>query len=148
MSLRARICVQYSQRWATLPHMRGPNAQRGAAMDPERLSRITTLWTLVRHAHEDAGSEVREAQKVLLDRYGGAIRRYLRGAVRDNEAADELFQEFAYRFLHGDLRKADSGRGRFRDYVRGVLYHLIADYHKQRQRQPRALEFEPSAQES
>ncbi len=114
-------------------------------MDPERLSHITTLWTLVRQAHRDPGSEVRAAQQALLDRYGGAIRSYLRGALRDADAADELFQEFAYRFLHGDLRNADRGRGRFRDYVRGVLFHLIADHHNQRRRQPMHLEIEPAA---
>jgi RNA polymerase sigma-70 factor (ECF subfamily) len=114
-------------------------------MDDQRLSHITTLWTLVRQAHHDAGAELRQAQQKLLDLYGGAVRRYLRGALRDAEAADELFQEFAYRFLHGDLRNADSGRGRFRDYVRGVLFHLVADYHNQRRRQPVHLEMEPAA---
>jgi RNA polymerase sigma-70 factor (ECF subfamily) len=116
-------------------------------MEPQRLSHITTLWTLVRQAHDDAGDEVRSAQQALLDRYGGAVRRYLRGALRDAEAADDLFQDFAYRFLHGDLRNADSGRGRFRDYVRGVLFHLVADYHNKRRRQPLPLEVDPAGRQ-
>ena len=85
------------------------------------------------------GADVGTAQQQLLDRYGDAIRRYLRGALRDEYAADDLFQEFAYRFLHGDLRGVDPRRGRFRDYVKGVLFHLVADYHKKRQRLPRQL---------
>jgi hypothetical protein len=32
--------------------------------------------------------------------------------VRDPDTAAELFQEFACRFLHGDLHGADPGRGR------------------------------------
>jgi RNA polymerase sigma-70 factor (ECF subfamily) len=104
-----------------------------------RLSRISTLWTLVSRAHRDADPAVSAAQGRLLERYGDAIRRYLLGALRDPDTADELYQEFAYRFLHGDLRGADARRGRFRDFVKGVLFHLIADYHKRKQRQPRPL---------
>ena len=112
-------------------------------MDPTnhdaRLSRIPTLWSLVSQAHRDTSAEVHEAQRQLLERYGGAIRRYLLGALRDPDAADELFQEFAYRLLHGDLRGADRQRGRFRDFIKGVLFHLVANYHKKEQRRPEAL---------
>ncbi|MGE3806447.1 MAG: RNA polymerase sigma factor [Gemmataceae bacterium] len=103
-----------------------------------RLSRIETLWTLVRHAHDDAGS-VRSAQEKLLERYGGAVRRYLLGAVRDADVADELFQEFACRLVGGNLGGADPARGRFRDFVKGVLFHLVADHHKRKQREPGGL---------
>jgi RNA polymerase sigma-70 factor (ECF subfamily) len=103
------------------------------------LSRISTLWSLVSRAHHDAGEEVGAAQRELLERYGGAIRRYLLGALRDEDAVADLFQDFAYRFLHGDLRHADPARGRFRDYVKGVLFHLVADYHTKRRRLPRQL---------
>jgi RNA polymerase sigma-70 factor (ECF subfamily) len=103
------------------------------------LSRISTLWSLVSAAQHEPGDESRAAQQKLLERYGSAIRRYLLGAVRDANAAEDLWQEFAYRFLHGDLRNVDPERGRFRDYVKGVLFHLVADYHKKRQRLPRQL---------
>jgi RNA polymerase sigma-70 factor (ECF subfamily) len=104
-----------------------------------RLSRISTLWSLVSLAHHEASDEVCAAQRQLLERYGGAIRSYLLGAVHDEYAAEDLFQDFAYRFLHGDLCGADPRRGRFRDYVKGVLFHLVADYHKKRQRLPRQM---------
>ncbi len=100
----------------------------------ERLNQIATLWTLVRRAHDGADPTASTAQSELIARYGGAIRRYLLGAVRDADLADELFQEFSLRFVKGDLRKADPERGRFRDYVKGVLAHLIADHHNRRQR--------------
>jgi RNA polymerase sigma-70 factor (ECF subfamily) len=111
-----------------------------------KLNQIATLWSVVKRAHADPGDQARAAQEALLERYGGAVRRYLLGALRDHDAADELFQEFAYRFLHGGLKGADRERGRFRDYVKGVLFHLVADYHQRRRREPGQLStgsFEP-----
>jgi RNA polymerase sigma factor (sigma-70 family) len=120
---------------------------QGAVMGPNdaHLSRISTLWTLVLRAHQEPAGEMQAAQKELLERYGGAVRRYLLGALRDPEAADDLFQDFACRLLKGDLRGADSSRGRFRDFVKGVLFHLIADYHNQQRRRPQPLECEPAS---
>jgi RNA polymerase sigma-70 factor (ECF subfamily) len=69
----------------------------------------------------------------LLARYGGAVYSYLLGALRDPEAANDLAQEFALRFLRGDFRRAEAQRGRFRDYLKTALSHLITDYHRQRQ---------------
>jgi len=100
-----------------------------------RLCSITTLWGLVCDAHGAAADAAQDAQRQLLARYGGAIRRYLLACVRDQEAADELFQEFALRFLNGNFRNADPQRGRFRDYVKTILYHLVTNYHRQHQRQ-------------
>jgi RNA polymerase sigma-70 factor (ECF subfamily) len=74
-----------------------------------------------------------------LERYGGAIGRYLLGAVHDPDAAAELTQEFAVRFLRGDFRRADPGRGRFRDYLKTALIHLVTDHHRARQRAPGPL---------
>jgi RNA polymerase sigma-70 factor (ECF subfamily) len=107
-----------------------------------RLSQIPTLWTVVLRAHGGPGDDAGAARQALLERYGGAVRRYLLGALRDLHAADDLFQEFALRLLQGDLRGADRSRGRFRDFVKGVLFHLIADYHRRR-RGPQALVSDP-----
>ncbi len=109
-------------------------------MDPTlRLNEISTLWSMVLQANHDAAEAARQAQRRLLERYGGAVRRYLLGALRDQDAAEELFQEFALLLVHGDLRGADRQRGRFRDFVKGVLFHLIAQHHRQRRRQPHSL---------
>src|SRR5215471_8707719 len=94
-----------------------------------RLNQIATLWSVVRQAHNDPGAQGQAAKAALLERYGGAVHRYLLGALRDRNAAEELAQEFAFRFLHGGLRGADRERGRFRDFVKGGLFHLVADYH-------------------
>ena len=115
-----------------------------------RLNSIATLWTLVCQAHNGSTTGMKSAQEQLLERYEGAIRRYLLGAVRDEDTAQELFQEFAFRFVHGDLRGADRQRGRFRDFVKGVLFHLIADFHNRQKKRPRALapeQPEPAAAE-
>jgi RNA polymerase sigma-70 factor (ECF subfamily) len=105
----------------------------------ERLSRIQTLWTLVRQAHDGPADAVRAAQEQLLRRYGGAVQRYLRGILRDADAADDLFQEFACRLIKGELHGADPQRGRFRQFVKGVLFHLVADHHQRQKRQPAGL---------
>jgi RNA polymerase sigma-70 factor (ECF subfamily) len=104
-----------------------------------RLNSIATLWTLVCQAHDGSTAAMKSAQEQLLERYEGAIRRYLLGALRNEDTAEELFQEFAYRFVHGDLRGADRERGRFRDFVKGVLFHLIADFHNRQKKRPLAL---------
>src|SRR5438128_5533184 len=103
------------------------------------LSQIPTLWSVWQTAQAGPAAEVQAAQARLLERYGGAIRRYLQGAVRDPEAVEELFQESALRLLRGALGGANQQRGRFREFVKGVLFHLIADHHKRRQRLPRNL---------
>jgi RNA polymerase sigma factor (sigma-70 family) len=98
------------------------------------LEHISTLWSVVVRAHDGRPQEAAEAQRVLLLRYATAVRRYLLGALRDAEAADDLFQEFSLRLLRGDLKNADPERGRFRHFVKGVLFHLIADHHRRRGR--------------
>src|SRR5262245_54137586 len=99
--------------------------------EPDRpLQQISTLWTVVCQAHAGAPEAVRAAQEQLLRRYRGAVSRYLLAAVRDAAAAEDLAQEFALRFLQGRLRGADPGQGRFRDFLKGVLAHLVADHHR------------------
>ncbi len=111
--------------------------QGDAVDDDARLSRIETLWSVVRRAHQPDRPQAAAAQQDLLDQYGGAIRRYLLGALRDSDAADEVFQEFALRFVRGDFKNADPERGRFRGFVKTALYHLIVDYQRRDKRDRR-----------
>jgi RNA polymerase sigma-70 factor (ECF subfamily) len=97
----------------------------------DRLSRISTQWDLL-FASQQHRSRSLEAQRRLLIRYGGAIYRYLLAAVRDPDAAEELSQEFALRFVRGDFHRAHPDRGRFRDFLKATLYHLIVDHHRRR----------------
>jgi RNA polymerase sigma factor (sigma-70 family) len=97
---------------------------------------ILTPWTVFGKAHAGSAKSISAAQGELLQRYSRAIHRYLLGALHDREAADELGQEFALRFIRGDCAGADPERGRFRDFVKGVLSHLIADFYRKRGRSP------------
>lgn len=105
-------------------------------MDPldDRLSRIETMWSLVNRAHGPTAHVPAEAQQALLDRYGGAVHRYALAALRSEEAADEVFQEFALRFIRGDFRRADPEKGRFRSFLKTVVYHLIVDHQRKQKR--------------
>jgi RNA polymerase sigma-70 factor (ECF subfamily) len=104
--------------------------------DPDRLSRMQTMWTLVCQAHQGPDEDGQAARAALLDRYGGAVRRYLLGAVRDPDAADELAQDFAVKFLRGDFRNADPEQGRFRSFLKSALFRLVVDYQRRRRHQP------------
>ena len=97
-----------------------------------RLSRIETLWNVVRRSHDAEDSIAVTAQQQLLDIYGGAIRRYLIAALRDVEIAEDLFQEFALKFVNGDFRNVDPAKGKFRFFVKTVIYNLIALHHRKR----------------
>jgi RNA polymerase sigma factor (sigma-70 family) len=119
--------------------------------DPDRLSRMQTLWTLVCKAHQGPEENGRDARAELLDRYGGAVRRYLLGAVHDADAADELAQEFALKFLRGDFRNADPEQGRFRSFLKTALFRLVVDFQRRRKQQPLPMNSrtpEPAANEN
>jgi RNA polymerase sigma-70 factor (ECF subfamily) len=105
----------------------------------DRLSDISTSWTALRQAHAGEPGPAAAARQLLMERYGGAVRRYLRAALRDPHAADELTQEFALGLVSGALRHADPGRGRFRDYVKAALFHLVSKYRRRQRRQPSPL---------
>jgi RNA polymerase sigma-70 factor (ECF subfamily) len=105
----------------------------------QRLSLIPTLWSLVHRAHHGPAEAAHSARRQLLERYGGAVQRYLRKLLHDPDAAQEVFQEFALQLVHGDLRGADPQRGRFRNFVKGTLFHLVADYHKRQREWPGPL---------
>jgi RNA polymerase sigma-70 factor (ECF subfamily) len=105
----------------------------------QRLSGISTRWTLVFQAHAGQADEATGARHRLLLRYSGAAFRYLLGAVRDADAAAELCQEFALRLVRGDFHAAQPERGRFRRYLRTALVHLVNDFHRARRRWPGSL---------
>ena len=59
-----------------------------------------------------------------VERYGPAVRRYLRAAV-PADAADELAQQFFVDLLAGKYRHAEPTRGRFRDYLKTSLFRRV-----------------------
>jgi RNA polymerase sigma-70 factor (ECF subfamily) len=108
----------------------------------QRLSQISTQWTLLFAAHGEAGQthpSGQAARAQLAQRYCGAVYRYLLAAVRDPDVAADLSQDFALRFLQGDFRRAAPERGRFRSYLKTALFNLVADYRRGRQAAARPL---------
>jgi RNA polymerase sigma-70 factor (ECF subfamily) len=105
-----------------------------------RLSRISTVWTLLEKRESQPGEQDHRA--TLIQRYQGAVYRYLLGATRDPDVADDLFQEFALRFIQGAFHGVDRHRGRFRDYLRTVLIHLVCDHQKRQRKQPLPLDLD------
>jgi RNA polymerase sigma-70 factor (ECF subfamily) len=105
----------------------------------QRLSLIATPWSLVYQANHGSADQVNTARKLLVERYAGAVRRYLRRLLSRADAVDDVFQEFTLQLVHGHLRCANPERGRFRNFVKGTLFHLIADYYNGERRWPGPL---------
>ena len=100
----------------------------------EHLSQIPTLWTVLVQAQQPGSAEATNAAQQLLQRYRRPIYRYLLACVRQLDVADELFQEFALRFLRGDFKNADPKHGRFCNYLKTTLHHLVCDHQRKRKR--------------
>ena len=56
-------------------------------------------------AHAE-GSTAQMARHDLFDRYCGAAWRYMLAVTRDEQVAEELFQEFSLRLIRGDFFRA------------------------------------------
>jgi RNA polymerase sigma-70 factor (ECF subfamily) len=110
----------------------------GTDSDPY-LSQLSTEWSLIFLAHGGSPEEAASAQAELMGRYAGAVHRYLLGALHDSDAASELNQEFALRFLRGDFHRADPARGRFRDFVKRSLRNLMIDHRRRSSARPRPM---------
>ena len=104
----------------------------------QHLGRIEIHWTAVFQAHQGRPHDAEAAQAALIQRYAGAVHRHLLASLRDVDAADDISQEFALRFC-GDFKNADPGKGRFRDFLKRTIYHLMMDYHRSRKARPHAL---------
>jgi RNA polymerase sigma factor (sigma-70 family) len=110
-----------------------------------QLNLISTKWSLVYRAHHGPAEGANSARRQLLERYEGAVCRYLRKVVPDADAAEEVFQEFALQLVHGNRGGANPQRGRFRNFLKGTLFHLIADYHKHQREWPGPLPADSAA---
>lgn len=104
--------------------------------DPTRLSQIETLWSMVYGAHGADPDRQTEAQRELISRYGSAIERYLLGALKDQTAADDAYQDFVLKFLKGDFHNVNPDKGRFRNFLKVVLSRLVADHYRRGIRRP------------
>jgi RNA polymerase sigma-70 factor (ECF subfamily) len=96
----------------------------------QHLSLIETHWTMLRNAHASSASLAAEARQVLMQRYCGAVFRYLLRSVREVSVAEDLTQEFALRFIQGKFGQANPESGKFRNYVKGALFRLVKDHYR------------------
>lgn len=106
-------------------------------MNPVDLAQLSTHWSNIFRAREAGGDAALAARNALLLRYVEVVLRYLRAVLRDQHAVDQVCSNFAVRVLESDrlLQNADPERGRFRDYLRTILQHMIADYYREQRRQ-------------
>jgi RNA polymerase sigma-70 factor (ECF subfamily) len=107
---------------------------------PARLSKLTTRWTLYRLAHTGPADAAAMARRLLIEQYAGAAHRYLVALLRDPAAADDLTQDFAVAFIEGKFGTATPERGRFRDYLKSALFHMVARHRQQAGRRPALAE--------
>jgi Sigma-70 region 2 len=98
-----------------------------SAIPNDRLTGIETAQELIMVAQGGDSVAVVSRQRLVL-LYHGAAYRYLIGVLRDTDAAGEIAQDFALRFMRGDFLQADPERGRFRDYLKVVLRNMATDY--------------------
>ena len=93
---------------------------------------MSTQWTVVFQAHSGTPDEKSLAISRLMCRYAGAVHRYLLKALKDPEAAAELDQEFAVRFLRGDFHRVRSGPRTIPRLREAAVQNLINDYHRRK----------------
>jgi RNA polymerase sigma factor (sigma-70 family) len=122
---------------------------RSSNVDTDRLSQITTRWSLIFGADPARRTAAQAAQQAIVERYGGAIYRYLMSVVKKHDLVDDLCQEFAVRLVRGDFSTANPQKGRFRDFLKTCLFHLVADHHRKKSNRPgKGLEDVPEVADS
>jgi len=108
-----------------------------------------TMWSGVfqGRGQDDAA---RQARNALLVRYHEAVHKYFLAKIRDPNAAQELYSNFALKLIETDrlIKNADPERGRFRHYLKAALHHMVMDYYRSRSRggpAARPITFDPAA---
>jgi len=82
---------------------------RSDAIKAQRLDEITTRW------------ETLSEPATFVMRYATAVRRYVSAIVRDEEAAEEVLQDFLIQVMSSGFKTLDRERGRFRDYLKTLI---------------------------
>jgi RNA polymerase sigma factor (sigma-70 family) len=70
----------------------------------------------------------------FFSRYQGAVLRFFRTAVRNQDVAEDLTQDFALKFIRGGFQAVHPEGGRFRDFLRVALANQLRDHYRQQLR--------------
>lgn len=105
-----------------------------------RIESIRTRWSAIKQSGAEDDYESAKAHIALFHRYERSVYKYLLGAVKDSNVADELFQEFSIKLVTGRYATADPSRGRFRDYLRRSLQNLVTDWYRKSKRDTELLD--------
>ena len=99
-----------------------------------RLSKIDTLWSVVRRANSSQQPLAQAAQQKLWNQYSGAVRRYLFAALRNETAVEEVMSELALKIARNDFHMADPQKGPFRTFLKTCLFRMVADWRRKQVR--------------
>lgn len=118
-------------------------------MKKSDLAQLSTHWSNIMRAREADGDAAMAARNALLLRYVEVVLRYLRAVLRDPDVVSQVCSDFAIRVLESDrlFQNADPQRGRFRDYLKAVLQHMIADHYRQERREHKQFQHLSGEQE-
>ncbi|MFK7821613.1 MAG: RNA polymerase sigma factor [Planctomycetaceae bacterium] len=120
-------------------------------MEPDapqnRLSRISTAWYVLEQARSNTDAK-RAAQELLIECYGPAVRSYLLKLTGEADVTDDLCQAFMVKLLDGSFANASAEQGRFRSYVKTILFRMVAAEFRNKTRRPGELKHEPTDSES
>ena len=114
----------------------------------KRLTAMLTPAGDLRLAQHAEGTARLGAQTRVIQYYQRAVYKYLLALLRDTDKADDVFQDFALRFVRGDFKTWQADRGRFRDYLKTALRNLAMDRFRKEQQgkvQPLVEGVEPPA---
>jgi DNA-directed RNA polymerase specialized sigma24 family protein len=92
------------------------------------LNRISTQWSVVHNPSH------------FLIRYAESVRNYLEALLHDLQEADDVSQEFFLSVVAKGFIRADSDRGRFRDYLKVSIYNAAMTHLRCKRRQPSLLD--------
>jgi RNA polymerase sigma-70 factor (ECF subfamily) len=102
----------------------------------------TTHWSVVLAAGQGESEQSKKALESLCVAYWYPIYVYVRRKGYGPEDAQDLTQEFFYQVIAKDhLRLADRNKGKFRNFLLGVLNHFIAHEWSRAHRQKRGGNF-------
>jgi len=103
-----------------------------------QLRDVETDWALLYLAQAKVAATSREAWNRLFTQYDQPVRRLIHRLVNNDELAQELQQEFWFRFVRGDFAHAAPERGRFRNLLRAAISNLVIDHFRREKRRRNA----------